>query len=94
MGLQYGLLHKRELDRSRRDSYARYMSNLFRKEALTHRSRALYGEVILRSPPATWVITVLLLTLAGALIAGAFLLKVETEDGTLRLIDWLLRGGR
>ena len=65
------------------------MSDLYRKEALAHRSRALFGEVRLQSPPATWVITGLLVVWVVVCFAGLFLLQVQTEDGPLRLIDWL-----
>lgn len=65
------------------------MSDLYRKEALAHRSRALFGEVRLQAPPATWLITALLLFLVATVLAGAFLLQVQTDEGPLRLIDWL-----
>ena len=41
------------------------MSQLFRKEALERRSRALFGEVILRGPLPFWLVTALILTTAG-----------------------------
>ena len=69
------------------------MSDLYRKEALAHRSRALFGEVRLQSPPATWMITALLLVLIAICLAGLFLFQVQTDDGAVRLIDWLF-GGR
>jgi steroid 5-alpha reductase family enzyme len=65
------------------------MSDLYRKEALAHRSRALFGDVRLQSPPATWVITALLVTLIAMCLAGLFLFQVQTEGGPVRLIDWL-----
>ena len=65
------------------------MSNLYRKEALAHRSRALFGEVRLQAPPATWMITALLVILVLICLAGLFLFQVQTDDGPLRLIDWL-----
>lgn len=65
------------------------MSDLYRKEALAHRSRALFGEVRLQAPPATWMITTLLIFLIAICLAGLFLFQVQTEDGSLRLIDWL-----
>ena len=64
--------------------------SLFRKEALEHRSRALFGEVVLRGPIASWVITALLALVMSLLIAGLFLVTVETDDGAVRLLDWLL----
>lgn len=65
------------------------MSDLYRKEALAHRSRALFGEVRLQAPPATWMITALLLILVAMCLAGLFLFDVETDAGAVRLIDWL-----
>lgn len=65
------------------------MSDLYRKEALAHRSRALFGEVRLQAPPATWMITVLLVLLGVMCLAGLFLFQVQTDEGPLRLIDWL-----
>jgi len=65
------------------------MSDLYRKEALAHRSRALFGEVRLQAPPATWMITVLLAVLAAICLAGLFLFQVQTDAGPMRLIDWL-----
>lgn len=65
------------------------MSDLYRKEALAHRSRALFGDVRLQAPPATWIITALLIFLVGICLAGLFLFQVETVAGDIRLIDWL-----
>ena len=65
------------------------MSDLYRKEALAHRSRALFGEVRLQGPPAAWMITGLLVILVAICLAGLFLFQVQTDDGALRLIDWL-----
>lgn len=66
------------------------MSDLYRKEALAHRTRALFGEVRLQAPPATWLITALMAVLVATLVAGLFLVNVQTDDGPVRLIDWLL----
>jgi len=66
------------------------MSDLYRKEALAHRTRALFGEVRLQAPPSTWLITLLLVVLVVKLVAALFLLDVETEAGAVRLLDWLL----
>ncbi|MEP4052716.1 MAG: hypothetical protein ABJN22_10775 [Litorimonas sp.] len=65
------------------------MSDLYRKEALAHRSRALFGEVRLQAPPATWMITALLVALVAIVLAALFGFQVETDDGAVRLIDWL-----
>ena len=68
------------------------MSDLYRKEALAHRSRALFGDVRLQAPPATWMITALLGIFVAICLAGLFLFQVETDEGSVRLIDWLFGG--
>ena len=68
------------------------MSDLYRKEALAHRSRALFGDVRLQAPPATWIITALLVILVAICLAGLFLFQVQTDAGPIRLIDWLFGG--
>jgi len=70
------------------------MSDLFRKEALENRSRALYGEVALRGPLSTWVLTALILILTLISIGLLFGLKVQTADGPMRLFFWLLNGAQ
>jgi hypothetical protein len=66
------------------------MSDLFRKEALENRSRALYGEVVLKGPLGSWVLTVLVLLAAAIALLILFRLTIETDDGALPLIQWLL----
>ena len=68
--------------------------SLFRKEALEHRSRALFGEVVLRGSIASWVVTALLIAVIALLIGGLFFIYVETDTGPVRLIDWLLSQGK
>lgn len=68
------------------------MSDLFRKEALENRSRALYGDVILRGSLSSWILTALILLLAVIGLGLLFGLKVETENGAVNLITWLLNG--
>lgn len=70
------------------------MSDLFRKEALENRSRALYGEVALKGPLSTWVLTALILILSLITLGVLFGLSVQTEDGPVRLIIWLLNGAK
>ena len=42
--------------------------DLFRKEAIRHRTRALYGDVILAAPLSTWIITGLMAVIIAGLI--------------------------
>lgn len=70
------------------------MSDLFRKEALENRSRALYGEVALRGPLSTWVLTALILILTLIGIGLLFGLTVQTDEGPMRLFNWLLNGAK
>ena len=67
--------------------------SLFRKEALEHRSRALFGEVVLRGTIASWVITLLLIAVMAIRMGGLFFVNVETSGGPARLLDWLLSRG-
>ena len=64
--------------------------SLFRKESLEHRSRALFGEVVLRGSIGSWLITGLLITVITVLMGGLFFLNIDTADGSVRLLDWLL----
>lgn len=68
------------------------MSDLFRKEAVENRSRALYGEVALKGSIGNWVLTCLVLLSAIIGLGILFGLKVETNEGAVRLITWLLNG--
>ena len=65
--------------------------DLFRKEALEHRRRSLYGNIILQSPPGLWVTVLLLIAVmlgfAGLLIWG----RITTDEGSLSLLQWLMR---
>jgi len=65
------------------------MSDLYRKEALAHRTRALFGEVRLQAPPATWITTLIIAVVAIKITAALFLLDVQTDAGPVRLLDWL-----
>lgn len=61
------------------------MSQLFRKEALQRRSRALYGEVRLRSPlGAVWTALLVLGTLA---LLGFILFGIPVRGGSVW--EWL-----
>lgn len=57
------------------------MSQLFRKEAMERRSRALFGEVVLRGPLPIWLVATLILA-TTALILGV-LLGVDVNGQTV-----------
>lgn len=67
-------------------------NDLYRKEALEHRSRSLYGEVILTSPPGTWLLTFILAAVVIFVCGLLFFGQVQTDDGTLSIIDWFMSG--
>ena len=64
--------------------------DLYRKEALDHITQRLYGEVILKSPPASWVITLVLLLVLAVMTGLLFFTSVATEDGSVPVIKWLI----
>ena len=46
---------------------------LFREQAVRHRTRALFGEVVLAAPLSTWLITGFLILIVGSILAfGVF----------------------
>lgn len=55
------------------------MSQLFRKEAMERRSRALFGEVVLRGPLPVWIVVGLVLACAGLITAILFGIRVDGE---------------
>ncbi|WP_298915121.1 hypothetical protein [uncultured Algimonas sp.] len=61
------------------------MSQLFRKEAMARRSRALFGEVVLRGPLPVWAVGVLVL---GAVLTVALILFGIQVDGA-SVWSWL-----
>lgn len=66
---------------------------LYRKEALTPRSRSLSGEVIVHAHVPTLIITLLILS-AGLLAACIlFLGQVQTPDGAISVFKWLTGRG-
>ena len=67
--------------------------DLYRQEALDHRNKSLYGEVVLSSPPRTWFITLLLV--AVMLLLGGILLfgDIQTDSGPVSVLRWLLSKG-
>ncbi|MEM7727681.1 MAG: hypothetical protein AAF311_00230 [Pseudomonadota bacterium] len=57
------------------------MSQLFRKEAMERRSRALFGEVILRGPLSGWAVGGLML--ATSALIGFILFGIEVGEQTV-----------
>lgn len=66
------------------------MSDLFRKEALENRSRALYGEVTLKNSIGNWALTLIIIAVFLLGLALLFGLRIDTENGPVRLITYLL----
>ena len=60
---------------------------LFRAEAVRHNTPGLFGEVVMAAPPATWVLTALVVAVLGLIGAGLAGLEVEGEP----LWRWLMR---
>ena len=73
-----GSSEKRDRKRSHDDAA---MSQLFRKEALERRSRALFGDVVLRGPLSLWIIAVLVLITLG--LMGWILFGIEVDAQTV-----------
>ena len=65
------------------------MSQLFRKEAMGRRSRALFGEVILARPLP--VLITLGLILSALALMAYILFGIDVEGGSV--IDWLRARG-
>ena len=67
------------------------MSNdLYRKEAMEHKTRTLYGDVVLSAPPATWVITLILIAIIAILGALLFFGRVGEGEHAQTILAWLL----
>lgn len=64
--------------------------DLFRKEAIRHRTRALYGDVVLAAPLSTWVITGLLIFITLGLIGFGVFGSVEIDGVSVPLWQWAL----
>lgn len=65
------------------------MSDLFRKEALENRSRALYGEVTLKNSVGNWLLTLIVVAVFLLGLVLLFGISIETETGPVRLITYL-----
>ena len=64
---------------------------LYRKEALAHRHRSLYGDVVLAAPLSTWFITLMICILCLILGAVLILADIQTNNGPVALWRWLLQ---
>jgi len=52
---------------------------LFREEAIRHRTRALFGDVVLAAPLSTWLITGLLVVILAGLLRLEFLAQLQNK---------------
>lgn len=55
-------------------------SDLFRKEAIRHRTRALFGDVVLALPLSNWILSALVVGLFLAVIACGLFIQVPVVD--------------
>lgn len=63
---------------------------LFRKEAVMHRSRALFGDVVLRGPIGSWVLTALILAVLGLAIAVGVFGRAQLGGEDVALWRWFM----
>lgn len=64
--------------------------DLFREEAVRHRTRALFGEVVLAGPISTWLITGLLFLIFIGLVCFGLFGTIEMENGPVPIWKWAL----
>lgn len=62
---------------------------LFRKQALAHKRRALYGDVILKASLSSWVLTACLVAIMAIVVCALLFGQVQTDDGPQALWRWL-----
>ena len=63
---------------------------LFREEAIRHRTRALFGEVVLAAPLSTWIITALLVIILLAVAGFAVFAHMNVDGISLPVWRWIL----
>jgi len=63
---------------------------LFREEAIRHRTRALFGDVVLAAPLSTWLITGLLVVIIAGLVAFGIFGRVQIDNDSLSIWRWIL----
>lgn len=64
--------------------------DLFREEAVRHRTRALFGEVILAGPISAWIITGLLLLIFIGVICFGIFGTIELDGVAMPIWKWAL----
>lgn len=62
---------------------------LFREEAIRHRTRALFGDVVLAAPLSTWLITGLLVVISAGIIAFGFFGFVHVDNENVPIWRWI-----
>ncbi|PHQ66749.1 MAG: hypothetical protein COB92_07025 [Robiginitomaculum sp.] len=67
---------------------------LFREEAIRHRTRALFGDVVLAAPLSTWLITGLLVVIIAGLVAFGIFGRVQIDNDSLSIWRWILGGSQ
>lgn len=64
--------------------------DLFREEAVRHRTRALFGEVVLAGPISTWIITGLLLLIFVGLVCFGLFGTIDVDGAATPIWKWAL----
>ena len=63
---------------------------LFREEAIRHRTRALFGDVVLAAPLSTWLITGLLVAILTGIVAFGIFGSVQVDNESVPIWRWIL----
>lgn len=66
------------------------IDDLFREEAVRHRTRALFGEVVLAGPVSTWIITGLLLLIFVGLVCFGLFGTIDIDGTATPIWKWAL----
>ena len=62
---------------------------LFREEAIRHRTRALFGDVVLAAPLSTWITTGLLLAIIAGVLAFGIFAEVRVDGENIPIWRWI-----
>ena len=65
-------------------------TELFRAEAIRHRTRALFGDVVLAAPLSTWLITGLLVAILLGVAAFGIFGTVLVDNENMPIWRWIL----